>query len=195
MIARAGRIYREKVSKKQRDPPEYDGKRIVSQELIDFIRQQQKEFYKKTQKDFIGAFSSDAVMIAFLKINDLKEQFHPTEMEEKLTKKERFVRAFRRSFRKMIYSQLQNLNPFDKYIDEMEEVTKRAEARIQDTLRYVEIFREGHRDAMFLQYKNDPKFVWFTNANEEREVVLPILNHILDKTLCLNNYRLGRGAC
>lgn len=43
------------------------------------------------------------------------------------------------------------------------------------------------------RHANDPKFQYFQICTDTCEVVLPILNHVHKKTLCLKDYTLSIG--
>lgn len=45
------------------------------------------------------------------------------------------------------------------------------------------------------EYDLDPRIAYFKRCKEEQDLVLPILDKIYKKTLCLHNYLLTDGNC
>jgi len=45
------------------------------------------------------------------------------------------------------------------------------------------------------EQKADPKIIFHAKCDNEKLVALPILDKIIQKTLCLHNYPLSQGLC
>lgn len=65
--------------------------------------------------------------------------------------------------------------------------------RLEDKVRSIDLFREGHQSGVQAKYEDDPKFQYFLSCTEDREVVLPVLQYVHNKTLCLQSYTLSIG--
>lgn len=55
--------------------------------------------------------------------------------------------------------------------------------------------RELSTDRNGQQYDLDPRIKYFKQCLQEQDLVLPILDKIYKKTLCLNDYNLSDGNC
>ena len=60
-------------------------------------------------------------------------------------------------------------------------------------MKYIEIFKRSHTPLISENFRNDPYYEYFLKSNEENELVLPLLEYVERKTLCLQNYRITNG--
>lgn len=75
---------------------------------------------------------------------------------------------------------------FDKYVEEHTDALRSIGQRLRDTLRYNEIFKTAHLQSTSDRFRDDPRLVYFKQCNDvDKELVLPVLDHVYDKTLCL----------
>ena len=65
--------------------------------------------------------------------------------------------------------------------------------KLTDRLKYMTIFKDVHREAVQDKHKNDPLVIFFNQCNIDQELVLPVLEYVHDKTLCLQSYTLSIG--
>jgi hypothetical protein len=75
---------------------------------------------------------------------------------------------------------------FDNYVEEHTDALRAVGQRLRDTLKYNEIFKTAHLQSTADRFRDDPRLVYFKQCNDvDNELVLPVLDHVYDKTLCL----------
>lgn len=86
---------------------------------------------------------------------------------------------------------------FNKTIEEETRTLSNIANNFVSNNEYVEKFkkRELSTDRNGVQYDLDPKIKYFKKCLEEPDLVLPILDKIFKKTLCLQDYLLSDGNC
>jgi hypothetical protein len=62
---------------------------------------------------------------------------------------------------------------------------------LNEEVKYIKIFREGHFPGVIDREKNNPTFIYFKRCVEYQELALPIMKYVYNRTLCLQNYRLN----
>lgn len=130
-----------------------------------------------------------------MKIREVKEEIRPKLVKEKMSRTERLKMAFAKSFKNMIYAKMQEFDQFDKYVDESEQIHEQLEQQLQNRLKYIDLFREAHRDSVRHKLRKDGRFIYFEQCTADKELVLPILDYIHDNTLLLQSYTLSIGHC
>jgi len=56
---------------------------------------------------------------------------------------------------------------------------------LEEKIEYMNVFRESNKPIVQDQYREDPKFQYFKQCVDDHEVVLPVLEYVKEKTLCL----------
>ena len=75
---------------------------------------------------------------------------------------------------------------FDNYVEEHTDALRAVGQRLRDTLKYNELFKTAHLQSTSDRFRDDPRLVYFKQCNDvDNELVLPVLDHVYDKTLCL----------
>ena len=75
---------------------------------------------------------------------------------------------------------------FDKYVEEHTDALRSVGQRLRDTIKYNEVYKTAHLQKTVDRYRDDPRLVYFKQCNDvDKELVLPVLDHVYDKTLCL----------
>ena len=66
---------------------------------------------------------------------------------------------------------------------------------LEENIKYIEIYRNYHTAGMQHDHQYDPKFAYFIQCARDEELMLPVLQYVHKKTLCLLSYTLSIGHC
>lgn len=73
-------------------------------------------------------------------------------------------------------------------------LTKRVNEDIKIKLKYLKMYL-AKVGASMNEEQSDPKVLFFVKCRQTLDYALPLLDKIIDKTLCLKNYSLSPGHC
>lgn len=66
---------------------------------------------------------------------------------------------------------------------------------LQTKIESKHIYKQSQIHSARWKYKDDPRYIYFKQCDEDQEPSLPLLNHVHDKTLSLQSYALSHGHC
>lgn len=70
---------------------------------------------------------------------------------------------------------------FDRSIEESAKPLVRPGERLTETLKYIDVYKQGHTASIQDRYRDDPKFVYFRQCQDvDHDLVLPVLEHVHD---------------
>ena len=166
-----------------------------------------------SKRKFANEFANDEKMVSLILIHDELAQLNPQAVESKWStikadSKGDQLEAYLRQLiqpkgTKVISAKSMLSNPllarvkssfekkklavvFDNYVEEHTDALRAVGQRLRDTLKYNELFKTAHLQSTSDRFRDDPRLVYFKQCNDvDNELVLPVLDHVYDKTLCL----------
>jgi hypothetical protein len=169
---------------------------------------------EKTKHEFTNEFVNDEKMVSLILINDELAQLNPQVIESKWAKIKADTKGDQlEAYLSQLIQPKGNTktakqasmlsNPllarvkssfekkklavvFDNYVEEHSDALRAVGQRLRDTLKYNAIFKTAHLQSTSDRFRDDPRLVYFKQCNDvDQELVLPVLDHVYDKTLCL----------
>lgn len=72
---------------------------------------------------------------------------------------------------------------------------QKVSSSLQDTVKYIEMFKRSQGCKLKELNPNDPKFQYLRMCQADLNLCLPVLDKIVNKTLALYSYTLSEGHC
>lgn len=74
---------------------------------------------------------------------------------------------------------------FDKYVEDQEDHVQEIGLMLQERFRYNKIYKEYAEPTTGQRFEKDAKFQYFMQCQKDQDVILPVLDYVHEKTLCL----------
>lgn len=84
---------------------------------------------------------------------------------------------------------------FEQYVEADLNIMKEVADRLEEKIKYINIMKNGNSPMVQEKHRDDPKFQYYLKCQENDDSVLPLLDYVYNKTLCLQGYTLSIGHC